>query len=301
VSTTATILTDVHGQGAQPADHARAVRCPVASGAGNADLYGGVLISRDAGRLFNLLPEHTRGRDAETGEPLCALPAVIAEQADITFSMAPVCICSTVARSVSLDTRCSLGEVWHMQAVQHPPAGAASGLAQTLRPGDPGHGRGIVTIKWRVPINSALSATRPRADSAASLPTVDLRVALWFCGRPLASSGQRPADGEERGELTETNGTVSTVAGFAVEDLATELLNLSPLVDGSWISRSQSSWAETDQGADETAIARLELFDRIWTLPSMVAIATQQDARMDYPREMPAHDFGGTNTLSSVG
>ena len=111
-----------------------------------------------------------------------------------------------------------------MQAVQHPPAGAAAGLGQTLRPGDPGHGRGIVTIKSRVPINSAPSATRPRADSAASSPTGDLRVALWFCGRPLASSGQRPADGEERGELTETNGTVSTVAGFAMEDLATELL-----------------------------------------------------------------------------
>jgi hypothetical protein len=40
-------------------------------------------MSRDADRLFNLLPEHVRRRDAETGEPLRALLAVIAEQADI--------------------------------------------------------------------------------------------------------------------------------------------------------------------------------------------------------------------------
>ena len=40
-------------------------------------------MSRDPDRLFDLLPQHIRRRDAETGGPLRALLAVIAEQADI--------------------------------------------------------------------------------------------------------------------------------------------------------------------------------------------------------------------------
>src|SRR5262249_54471388 len=43
-------------------------------------------MSRDADRMFDLLPQHIRRRDAETGEPLRALLAVIAEQADIVAS-----------------------------------------------------------------------------------------------------------------------------------------------------------------------------------------------------------------------
>lgn len=43
-------------------------------------------MSRDPDRLFDLLPQHIRRRDAETGGPLRALLAVIAEQADIVES-----------------------------------------------------------------------------------------------------------------------------------------------------------------------------------------------------------------------
>jgi hypothetical protein len=43
-------------------------------------------VSRDPDRLFNLLPQHIRQRDAEAGEPLRALLAVIGEQADVVAS-----------------------------------------------------------------------------------------------------------------------------------------------------------------------------------------------------------------------
>jgi hypothetical protein len=43
-------------------------------------------VSRDPDRLFNLLPQHIRRRDAEAGEPLRALLAVIGEQVDIVAS-----------------------------------------------------------------------------------------------------------------------------------------------------------------------------------------------------------------------
>ena len=43
-------------------------------------------MSRDPDRLFDLLPQHIRRRDTETGGPLRALLAVIAEQADIVES-----------------------------------------------------------------------------------------------------------------------------------------------------------------------------------------------------------------------
>jgi hypothetical protein len=43
-------------------------------------------VSRDPDRLFNLLPQYIRRRDAEAGEPLRALLAVLGEQADLVAS-----------------------------------------------------------------------------------------------------------------------------------------------------------------------------------------------------------------------
>jgi hypothetical protein len=43
-------------------------------------------VSRDPDRLFNLLPRHIRRRDAEAGEPLRALLAVLGEQVDVVAS-----------------------------------------------------------------------------------------------------------------------------------------------------------------------------------------------------------------------
>jgi hypothetical protein len=43
-------------------------------------------VSRDPDRLFNLLPQHIRRRDAEAGQPLRALLAVLGEQVDVVAS-----------------------------------------------------------------------------------------------------------------------------------------------------------------------------------------------------------------------
>jgi hypothetical protein len=43
-------------------------------------------VSRDPDRLFNLLPRHIRRRDAEAGDPLRALLAVLGEQVDVVAS-----------------------------------------------------------------------------------------------------------------------------------------------------------------------------------------------------------------------
>jgi hypothetical protein len=43
-------------------------------------------VSRDPDRLFNLLPQHIRRRDAESGQPLRALLAVLGEQVDVVAS-----------------------------------------------------------------------------------------------------------------------------------------------------------------------------------------------------------------------
>jgi len=43
-------------------------------------------VSRDPDRLFNLLPRHIRRRDAEAGDPLRTLLAVLGEQVDVVAS-----------------------------------------------------------------------------------------------------------------------------------------------------------------------------------------------------------------------
>lgn len=152
-------------------------------------------MSRDPDRLFNLLPQHIRRRDAEAGEPLRALLAVLGEQVDV------------VAASIE-----DLYDDWFIETCAHwavPYIGDLVGYRALRGYGDTGGaaakagGRGVAT------------RLSPRRDVAATVALRRSKGTLALLGDIAALTAAWPARPVEFGPLLAGTQPVRLFSGDA--------------------------------------------------------------------------------------